>query len=934
MADRLGTASWADPAVVEDTLGFRDGTIWLGRLDNEAPIGYGDDRHVCLVSGSRGGKGASSIVCNLAQWPGSIVVLDPKGENATVTAARRGAGSADCEGLGQTVHVLDPFGAARVDDNYRSRFNPLEALAGQGDETVDEAGRLADAIVVVRDESSDPFWDESARTMLKGLILHVLTAPQFEGRRTLVTVRSLITRGDAEFVQALKDKGEDDPPSAQRLLWWDMSQNMSFGGVIASTGSTFLGMLGNAPKQFESVLQVANQNTEFIESPAMQRCLAGSDFALSELKTNAAGVSLYLCLPQRYMNTHYRWLRMLISMTVSEMEITRGRPAAGAPVLFVLDEFAGLKRMQVIETAVAQIAGHGGKLWFVLQSLEQLKAVYKDNWETFLSNAGLKIFFGLEDHFSRDYVSKLIGDTEIIREMQSITDSTSESESRSTSRSETFGTSESRSRSVSGGTNESISHSESHGTNASVSHSRGRSAGESFQRGGFFGLENVNRQFSVGRNQSVSHTQGTSHSTSVSRSQGTSQGWSESETAGSSRSVGTTVGTTQGTTRGRSTGLSETVHRRALVAPDEIGKLFARVDDPSDPRFPGLALVLIAGQSPIPLRRVNYWDDPAFIERFDPHPDHAPRPLFVSSLKASALAPFRSYFPAMYVNALAAPGDIVVAGQPLIGLAMPSVRERPLLSAVTGRLHQISADDRNAESLVEVVSYDQASSDSSTFDAMHAWVADTKRKVTAEAAAWKHFRVGGMAIVIALIVLGVVTRAQGGDTPWEWLVWLAGVVFFAYTTSKVRYFQSAIDLYAKSFATPIEPWECRPHRRAPVAVAARTPIQPAPEQRAGAARVTNRALLPGAATSWAATVDSMASEAAILSGNNTENDPLPVVSSARSVPDEGSAVATPFGISAEDFARLPEAAQQALRAQAATPAHDQPRPVSSDDGVS
>jgi len=42
--------------------------------------------------------------------------------------------------------------------------------------------------------------------------------------------------------------------------------------------------------------------------------------------------------------------------------------------------------------------------------------VYKDNWETFLANSGLKVFFNLEDNFSRDYVSKLIGETEVIRE--------------------------------------------------------------------------------------------------------------------------------------------------------------------------------------------------------------------------------------------------------------------------------------------------------------------------------------------------------------------------------------------------------------------------------------------------------------------------------------------------------------------------------------
>lgn len=35
----------------------------------------------------RGGKGTSIIVNNLCFWPGSAVVIDPKGENATVTAA-------------------------------------------------------------------------------------------------------------------------------------------------------------------------------------------------------------------------------------------------------------------------------------------------------------------------------------------------------------------------------------------------------------------------------------------------------------------------------------------------------------------------------------------------------------------------------------------------------------------------------------------------------------------------------------------------------------------------------------------------------------------------------------------------------------------------------------------------------------------------------
>jgi type IV secretory pathway TraG/TraD family ATPase VirD4 len=622
MAMRIATAEWADPAEVEERYAYHDGTVWLGRSASEqqVPIGYRDDRHVCVVSGSRGGKGTTSIVNNLVLWPGSTICVDGKGENATVTAARRGKGSQYCKGLGQSVKVLDPFRAAQVDDSLRGRFNPLDALDPANEETIDEAGRIADAVVVIH-ESNDPFWDESARSMVKALILHVLTAPEYEGRRNLVTVRKLITRGDWESVEALRDAGEKDIPPAHGLLWTGLANNRAFDDLIAGIGDSFTNMLVNAPKQFESVLQVANRNTEFIDSPAMQRCLEASDFQLSELKTRPEGLSVYLCLPQRYMSTHYRWLRMMIALTVTEMEKVRGQPVTGHPVLMILDEFAGLKKMEILESSVAQIAGHGGKMFFVLQSLEQLKAVYKDNWETFLANSGLKVFFNLEDNFSREYVSKLIGETEVIREVKSSSDSTSESESlsRSTSRSQ----SESRGRSSSTGT------SENEGTNSSVSTGKSwganwgesRSQNRSYAQGLIFrNYDNQrigdSRSQSTGRSitQSEGQSHGVTHGTSRSRTDGTS------ETAGTSTSE--TEGATYGTSKSRTAGASETIQKRALVTPDEIGQIFSRIDERANPAYPGLALVVISGAPPVHLRRVNYYEDFQFMGLFDPHPDY------------------------------------------------------------------------------------------------------------------------------------------------------------------------------------------------------------------------------------------------------------------------------------------------------------------------
>ena len=289
MGTRIATAEWADPALVEDKYRYRDGDVWLGRspTDKQIPIGYRDDRHVCLVSGSRAGKGASSIINNLSLWPGSVVVVDPKGENATVTAARRGKGSLHCDGLGQAVHVLDPFKASQVDESYRSRFNPLDALNPDNEETIDEAGRIADAIVVIHETSNDPFWDESARAMVKGLILHVLTAPEYEGRRNLITLRKLVTRGDWEAVEALRESGETEIPPAHGLLWTGVGRNPAFEGLVAGIGDSFTNMLMNSPKQFESVLQVANRNTEFIDSPAMQRTPRSLRFRFVETEKQA-----------------------------------------------------------------------------------------------------------------------------------------------------------------------------------------------------------------------------------------------------------------------------------------------------------------------------------------------------------------------------------------------------------------------------------------------------------------------------------------------------------------------------------------------------------------------------------------------------------------------------------------------------------------------
>jgi len=550
----LGTARWHNLAPSDH---YRTGDFYLGCGPDGRPVGFHDDRHVLIVCGNRGGKGVSYLVPNLLTWPGSVLVIDPKGENAMVTARRRGQGSAYARGMGQTVHILDPYGEVAVPGEefagYRRRFNPLDIIRPDEPESVVIAGRIADSLVQT-ERASEPHWEESARTLIRDLCLHVASASDYSEERNLIGVRKLLRGGDRkreELARLLEEEGA--VTSGFELLFDAMKRSTAFDGVVAEGGAYYLDQLHNAPRTLAGVISTAARALDFLDDPQMRHCAGASDFSLSDLKTNPRGVSLYVCLPQRMADTHYGWLRMLAALTIGEMERTRGAPASGHPVLMVLDEFPALRRMRVIENAAAQIAGFGVKMVFVAQTLAQLKDVYKDNWETMVANAGVKIFFGNEDQFTRDYASKLAGDTETVRTAYS--------------GSGTEGWSESISRSITAGDS----------TSTSIGYSG------KVLPGGPGGGQSFNSSYTTGRSGSFT--------------QGSSQGRSGSHTQG----------------------YAESVHKRPLVAPQEVGRLFGDRNKP-------MALVIASGWNPLVVKRLEYYREKSWRGLYDRHRDH-PAPL-------------------------------------------------------------------------------------------------------------------------------------------------------------------------------------------------------------------------------------------------------------------------------------------------------------------
>ncbi len=327
-----------------------------------------------------------------------MVVIDPKGELARATAGERAKFG--------PVHVLDPFGVSGIPS---SSHNPFDELRYAAEDLIPaDAAQLADALIT--DSSKDQHWTDSAKNLLKGLVLHLLeTDPD---KATMRGVLDLLNAPQVNLINA----------------FMSMADSENFNRILSNIGSAFLSYVtfdnqGNATgftNEMKSILSTTRQQIAPMED--VKSVMDISSFNLSNV--GRENLTIYLVLPGMRLATHYRWLRLFIMQALAAMErnpIPRGRQSAW----FVLEEFAALGRVQAIETAAGYMAGYGVKLWAVLQDLTQIKTHYKDSWETFLGNAGVIQAFGNVDPTTTKVLSDLIGQTQYLHVERGVTSSVS-----------------------------------------------------------------------------------------------------------------------------------------------------------------------------------------------------------------------------------------------------------------------------------------------------------------------------------------------------------------------------------------------------------------------------------------------------------------------------------------------------------------------------
>lgn len=356
-------------------------------------VRYGGDQHVLVFGPNNKGKGSRILIPNLLQMRGnrSIVVVDPKGELAAVTAPFR-------RSLGKVV-ILNPFGVLVDEPGYEDLrsdgFNPLAHLDPNRRSFNSDAALMAEALIDVNEK--DPHWGSSGRTMTAAMIMYATMearslgiAPTIERVRELLCLPS--ERGD-------RSKGLL-PVGVPRVA--DRMTEMGHAG-LANKASQFT----EWTDEVQSIASTARVQTESLDDDEVAADMKRGDFDFRTIKEEPTTV--YLILPPTMMSRHAKWLRLCLTaaLQASLRPRRRGEPR----VLFMMDEFFSLGRLEIIETTWALARGYGVSMMLACQDIWQLRKLYGDMWENFVGMAGAVVNFAPNDQSTAKWLSERAGET-------------------------------------------------------------------------------------------------------------------------------------------------------------------------------------------------------------------------------------------------------------------------------------------------------------------------------------------------------------------------------------------------------------------------------------------------------------------------------------------------------------------------------------------
>lgn len=397
-----GTARFADIRMVNKALADKD-ECKNRILSNNVRMSIdtsvtGLNNNMLVIGGSGAGKTFFIVKPNIMQMMlnNSFIATDPKGEIARATANM-------LKKNGYNVKVLNLIDMAKSDG-----YNPFRYIREEND-VVKLVTNIISNTTPKETAPTDPFWEKSESMFLQALFYYVwLEMPP--NRKNFQSVLELLSEAEVDA------KGNDSKLTKkmkQLAKTSKLKQNhpayKQYMKVIRGAGDTV-----------RSIIISANSRLALLENPQILRIMSKDDLHLEELGIGVNGdkhtrIALFCIIPDS--DKSYNFIvGMLYTQLFQELYFQADFKNDGKlpiQVTLMMDEFANVALPDDFCSLLSTMRSRRISSIIIIQNLAQIKALFKDTWETITGNCDTLVYLGGNEKSTHQYISEMLGKSTI-----------------------------------------------------------------------------------------------------------------------------------------------------------------------------------------------------------------------------------------------------------------------------------------------------------------------------------------------------------------------------------------------------------------------------------------------------------------------------------------------------------------------------------------
>lgn len=340
--------------------------------------------NILVVGGSGAGKSRGFALPNIMQCCCSMVITDPKAELLRKTGGL-------LEKKGYEVRVFD-----LINPDTSFCYNPFEYVHDDKD-VLRLISNLIQNTTPKGSQSSDPFWEKSETALLQALMLYLLhEAPPEEQNFAMIM----------EMLGSAQVKEEDEDYESPLDILFDRLEMRDPDSIAVKQYHIYKQAAGKTAK---SILISVGVRLAAFNLPQIAKLTNTNELDLSSMGEKK--VALFCCIPDADTSLNYL-VGMIYSQLFQTLYYMADRVHGGAlpvPVNCIMDEFPNVSLPNEFEKILATCRSRSIYCSIIIQNMSQLKALFKDSWESLVGNCDEFLYLGGNEKETHKYVSELLG---------------------------------------------------------------------------------------------------------------------------------------------------------------------------------------------------------------------------------------------------------------------------------------------------------------------------------------------------------------------------------------------------------------------------------------------------------------------------------------------------------------------------------------------